>query len=352
MDAVESLDRELIVERAESVRSWLAGLKLSIRTYGILNKELSGIISNDPGNYINGQRPLAGVTIADFISDLHSPTGGAVARVKSVGPGLLAELRAAIPADTKIANGRADAEKAPKAEPAVAQPVAAATPDAALAAPRRPGRPKGSGKTSRDQAPKEEAAPPTVVAPVVEAIAAPVVEPPPVNVPKRRGRPPRAAQAAVAAALPAPEAVVVPAAPPQTVEAPPVAEVAPEEAPDAPRRRGRPKGSTNVNRAAPVATSSVPPDGEAAKPARRGRPPRVIAPTPAQPVTNGAQPAANLSTTTPAPVAAPAESTATAPTPDNYAATLEQITRIWAGLHPQARRAIVLYASTLVVESQ
>lgn len=99
MDSNEALDRELIVERAEALRAWLRDLSLSELTAEALERELLGILANDPGGYINGQRPLAGLTIADFVADLRRPGGGAVARVRNLGAEALAELRAALDDD-------------------------------------------------------------------------------------------------------------------------------------------------------------------------------------------------------------------------------------------------------------
>jgi hypothetical protein len=96
MDVNEALDQALIAERAEALREWLAGLPLSEYAAEALERELAGILANDPGGYINGQRPLAGVTIDDFIADLERSNGGAVARVRNLGAEALAELRAVV----------------------------------------------------------------------------------------------------------------------------------------------------------------------------------------------------------------------------------------------------------------
>jgi hypothetical protein len=101
----EDLDRELIVERAEAVRFWLLGLGLSSRATSAIQQELGGIIDNDPGGYINGARPLAGLTVDDFIAELHKPNAGLVSKVRGVGTGILADLRAKVP---PTANGHPD----------------------------------------------------------------------------------------------------------------------------------------------------------------------------------------------------------------------------------------------------
>jgi hypothetical protein len=157
MDVIEAMDREVIVERAEAVRFWLLGFPLLSRATSAIQRELGAIIDNDPGTYINGQRPLAGLSIADFIAELHSPNGGAVGRVKSVGQAALNELRVRIPAATS--------ERGPQAppEPEYTPPEPEYTPPALTAAPppaegagaqprRRRGRPKGSTKAARRSA--------------------------------------------------------------------------------------------------------------------------------------------------------------------------------------------------------
>lgn len=226
MEAIEALDREVIIERAEAVRGWLGTLELSGRASGALERELGGIIADDPGDYIDGQRPLAGLTIDDFISELHSPGAGAVGRVQRVGSGVITELRAAIAAVTVDA------------------------PPAAPAAPRQ----------RRRRAP--------VPATLID-VDLPLAE--------------------------APEEVVAPAPPPE-----------------APRRRGRPKGSPNKPRVAP-SQEQAPPVMAAALPISK-----------------------------PAPRSEPA--------PAATDAALAQLLRLWPTLHPHARRAMVLYASTLIAE--
>lgn len=280
MDVSEDLDREVIIERAEALRAWLAGFGFSGRTATALERELQGIIANDPGGYIHGQRPLAGYTVAEFVAALHSRNGGAVGQVKSVGDAVLKELRAAIPPD---------AASVPEPEPEPVAPVPAAevvaAPDAepVVEAPaqKRRGRPKGSTSARKNgaaSAGKNGTAP----APETQAPAAPEAE------------------------APAPVAEAVAEAP-----AAPVAEAV-ADAP-APKRRGRPKGSTSARK------SVAPPTG---KPAASS------APAPTAPV--GAAPAAP---------------------PAGGDSALGQLVRLWPGLHPQARRAVVLYASELLAEA-
>lgn len=142
MDMTEAMDREVVVERAETVRLWLLGLNLSGRAADPLQRELGAIIDDDPGGYINGQRPLAGMSVADFIAELDRPGGGVVGRVKRINEAVLQELRTAI-------------ARAPRRPPTPAPPThqlpQAVTPADAVpaAAPRRgPGRPKGSTKAA------------------------------------------------------------------------------------------------------------------------------------------------------------------------------------------------------------
>jgi hypothetical protein len=168
MDVIEALDREVIVERAEEVRFWLLGLHLSSQATSAIQRELGAIIDNDPGTYINGQRPLAGLTVAEFIAELHRPNGGAVGRVKKVGYAALNELRARIPEGTGLDYAQPepepeytapelDAPEVPALEAATPSRVAPATeaPQAegtseVQPARRGPGRPKGSTKTKQN----------------------------------------------------------------------------------------------------------------------------------------------------------------------------------------------------------
>ena len=293
MDVNDALDRELIVERAEALRSWLAGLSLSTRILGPIERELAGILANDPGGYINGQRPLAGVTIEHFIAELHSRNAGVIGEVKRVGNTVIAELRAAIPADTEVSQAEVVAEPAPEpvavpvpevvAEPApvALQPEDAVAQTAEPEAPRRRGRPKGSTKAARQ------------AAALTQTVSAPSAEPP------------------VSAAV--------------SAEAPPSATVAPEPA----RRRGRPPRIKSPEEAAAAP----------AQPARRGRPARTTPPARASVSTpNGAAPTVPPQPIAPAPSARPSD------------AALEQLIRLWPSLHPHARRAVVLYASDLLIE--
>lgn len=183
MEVVEALDREVIVERAEVLRSQFAGLGLSGRASGALERELQGIITNDPGNYIDGQRPLAGVTLEALISELHSPGAGAVGRVQGVGSAVITELRAAMPteqaapASPTLEVSEAFAEEDEEDAPADEAPAAAEAGEA----PRRRGRPKGSKNKPRspvaEAAPVVDAPPAPVAAPVAEAAPTPVVAP-------------------------------------------------------------------------------------------------------------------------------------------------------------------------------
>ncbi|NTV64837.1 MAG: hypothetical protein HGA65_15105, partial [Oscillochloris sp.] len=152
MDLIEALDRDVIIERAEAVRLWLLGFGLSSRATGAIQRELGAIIADGPGTSINGQRPLTGLTVADFISELHRLNGGAVGRVKSVGDAVLKELRATIPADTKAASAAPASEEAAEAELMIEAPWAEleAPQEEAPPAPRRRGRPKGTTKAARN----------------------------------------------------------------------------------------------------------------------------------------------------------------------------------------------------------
>jgi hypothetical protein len=312
MDAGESLDREVIVERAEALRSWLGGLSLPGRTMGALNRELAGIIDNDPGGYIDGQRPLAGLTVAEFVAELGRPGAGAVGSVRSVGETAIRDLRAAVASpEGEAADGAPDAtpeawqEYTGGADEAQAPPVEVRN---GAAKPRRP----RARKAAPDAEPASATSANGVVGPGQIALAAelsngashdaPAADALAVlTAPKRRGRPPRQAAEAVAPAV--------------------VAEEAP-----APKRRGRPPRQAAAE-AAPAAVAE-----EAPAPKRRGRPPRqtfapiaALAPVPAQPAA-----------VAPAAVADP---------------TLEQLARLWPSLHPQARRAVMLYTSTLLAEA-
>lgn len=223
MDVAEALDREVIIERAEELRFWLLGFGLSERATRAIQHELRAIIDNDPGGYINGRRPLAGLSSADFVAELYSTNGGAVGRVKNVGDLSLRELRAVIPppgrggkprpvATTEVAEPStvpAVAAALPVASPevrAASEPLtlpAAATlpvvpPEAAPAleaAPtrRRPGRPKGSTKAARAAAEAARAAQAPSGALGVTTVA---LEQPAPAVPRRRGRPRRSATVA------------------------------------------------------------------------------------------------------------------------------------------------------------
>jgi hypothetical protein len=192
MDVTDALDREVIIERAEAVRFWLLGFGLSNRATGAIQRELGAIIADDPGGYINGQRPLAGLTIADFINELHNPNGGAVGQVKSVGDAVLKELRAAIPADTSVASPAPSAVvEPPQAEPEAPQA-------AAPAEPRRRGRPKGSTKAAKNGVAPPQASPvrseelsAAPIGDMPQAVEPVAVEPVAAEAPRRRGRPRR-----------------------------------------------------------------------------------------------------------------------------------------------------------------
>ncbi len=289
MDVNDALDREVIVERAEALRSWLAGLSLSSRILGPIERELAGILANDPGGYINGQRPLAGMTIEHFVAELHSRNAGVVGEVKRVGNTIITELRAAIPADTEISQEEPVAVPAPEEvaapAPVVLQPDDAVAQTEEPEAPRRRGRPKGSTKAARQAAALAQAASAPSAGPPVSA-AVSVEEPPP---------------------------------------PPPSAEVAPEPA----RRRGRPPRVKS-----PEAEAAAVP----AQPARRGRPARTTSARASGSTPNRVAPTVPPQPVAPAPSARPSDS------------ALEQLIRLWPSLHPHARRAVVLYASDLLIE--
>lgn len=293
MEAVEALDREVIVERAEAVRVWLLGLGLSGRATGAIQRELGAIIDNDPGSYINGQRPLAGQTVADFIKELHSPNGGAVGRVKSVGDGVLKELRAAIPEKTKAPRSR---RKAP-----------------AQAAEAKPSRRRRSAPVETQQAADGTAPVTEVIAPVPETAApqvsaeasqteAPQADAPPAA-PRPRGRPKGSKKAAQNGAETPEEAP----APAQALVEAPVEVVADEQAAEPKRRRGRP---------------------------RRSETPSAISPT--------------TSTVNSLPSST---DTQAAPKVGEGDSALEELRQLWPSLHPHARRAVVLYVSDLLIEA-
>jgi len=200
MGVTETLDREAIIERAEEVRLWLLGFHLSNRATGAIQRELGAIIDN-VGTAISEQRPLAGLTVAEFVAELHRPDGGAVGRVKSVGYTALNELRTKIPEGTVVESGQAlnepeytvpDVDVAEAAEPApVAGPPQA---DAEPQPVRRRGRPKGSTKAARNGAAAHHAGPTPAVVATLNLPEALVAEPK-----RRRGRP-RREQAAPAVA--------------------------------------------------------------------------------------------------------------------------------------------------------
>jgi len=294
MDVTEALDREVIIERAEAVRLWLLGMPLSSRATGAIQRELGAIIDNDPGSYINGQRPLAGLTVAAFIAELHRSDGGAVGRVKSVGYAALNELRAKIPEGAGVQRAQAlpepeytvpeldapqDAAPAPAAE--------AAPPDAAQPQPaRRRGRPKGSTKAARN-----------------------------------------GAQVAAAPAVPQPTAIAEPK-----------------------RGRGRPRLDSGVPASAhPLAAPAT--NGVAAEPKRgRGRPRRDSGTPTAASIPTAPRSRAGAAMASSAPEArepAPAERQSAPAARAGEDLLLNQITRLWPTLHPQARRALVIYASEL-----
>lgn len=215
----------------------------SPRPTSALHRELSGIITNDPGGYINGARPLAGVTVEEFIAELHKPSAGVVGQVRSVGDACIAELREKIP----LSDGRE-------------------IPDLA---------------DLQDDEAKEN----SVAMSAEEVAEEPMSEAEETN----------------------PALVVVDEA------------HASEEAPK--RRRGRPKKTETAE--APAEKPSAP---------RRQRKPRAK----------------------PAPVEAPVAQAATAPEPKSNGApvdkNLEALRKLWPLLHPQAKRAVVLYASELMIE--
>jgi hypothetical protein len=288
MDITEALDREVIIERAEAVRFWLLGLHLSSRATGAIQRELGAIIDNDPGTYINGQRPLAGLTVADFIAELHHANGGAVGRVKSIGQAALNELRAKIPANAGTPQEEPEPDYtlpeldtsqavAPNTEgseavPLVAAPIDATETSQAEAQPaRRRGRPKGSKKTEQNGAAVFYAAPELAEASPEQPTAAVADEV--LREPKRRrGRP---------------------------------------------RREARPESNVQI-----VDTPGLNDDATLVEGVQES--------------VAGAVPSA----------AGEDQATAT----NTADQPLNQLVRLWSGLHPHARRAVVMYVSTLWAE--
>ncbi len=344
MDSIEAMDREVIIERAEAVRFWLLGLKLSTRAMSAIQRELGAIIADDPGGYINGQRPLAGLTIAAFSAELYRPNGGAVGRVKSVGEVVLSELRAAIPATTTSA----PRPPAPPPTPALSAPeIVAAPPTPALSAPEIVAAPPtpalsvpeivAAPPTPALSVPEIVAAPPTPALSVPEIVAAPVESPAQADVepPVRRGpgRPKGSTKAAQNG----------------TADVEPLVRRGP----------GRPKGSAKAaqNGTADAQTALAAPVSAELSPAvekpRRGRPRRVDAP----PAANIDAPKILAAHTV---VSIMPEARELAPTPAEFHSVqaahesddpmLSQIVRLWPALHPHARRAVVMYASALWAE--
>lgn len=217
MDVTETMDREVIIERAEAVRFWLLSLPLSSRITSAIQRELGAIIADDPGEYTYGQRPLTGLNVAEFIVELHRPNGGAVGRVKRVSESVLNDIRAAI-----RATGRRYGQVPPTPTDAVPEVV---------------------------DVPAPAAVPDVVDVPAPAAVPEVVDDPAPATVPD----------------------VVDGPAPADVVETSQTEDVPP------PRRRpGRPKGSTKKarNGTAPQVEQAA---TETPKP-RRGRPRRQIAP--------------------------------------------------------------------------
>lgn len=290
-------DRDVTVERAEALQAWLAGFPLSGRAKGALQRELEAIIADGP----SGDHPLAGLTIAEFITTLHLPNGGDVGRVKSVGEGVLKELRAAIPVDTraprkarKPAKAGDTAETRPRRRRASEEPA-----------------PNGTAPTHGTEPVEETASAPEPVvapevaaeAPQVEALVVEVVQVEAQPAPRRRGRPKKAAQSSADAAQQAP----APAQKPTEALAEAVA-------------------------AEPVVTQ------EAAQKRRPGRPRRAEAlETPGQAALKAA----------PVMPVEPVVGGAIAPVSE-IDPVLAHIIRLWPSFHLQARRAIVYYASDLL----
>lgn len=318
----EVRDHEVIVERAEALQSWLSGYSLSGRAKGALQRELEAIIADGAGS--NGDHPLAGLTITEFITALHLPNGGDVGRVKSVGEGVLKELRAAIPPDTK-------------------------TPRKA----RKPAKDDGEAKPRRRRGKETPTtngtAPTNGTTPVEETAASKVVTAPQVVVEAPQAEAPQAE----APEIEAPQAEASQADVPQ------------EQVQPAPRHRGRPRKATqngaDVRQEAPAPAQELteaPVEAVAAQavvsepvvadtPKRRGRPRRTEAPV--QPAisssaTNGTKPTATKAA--PTPIAAVENKRA--PKVSEVDPVLAHIIRLWPSLHPQARKAVVHYASTLL----
>lgn len=150
MEVNQALERGVVIERAEVVRNWLSGLGLSSRALGALDRELLHVMTHDTSDGTNGHTPLAGLTIEQFVAELHSPNAGAVGRVARVGQGIIAELRALIPADGLSAAAQPPEEVTPHDAPAH-DTSAEAVADSTSAEPvqRRRGRPKGSKNKPR-----------------------------------------------------------------------------------------------------------------------------------------------------------------------------------------------------------
>jgi hypothetical protein len=273
MSLTKAFDRETMIEHAEAVRFWLLGFELSRRTSGAIQRELGAIIAGETGTNRRGRHPLAGLTIADFIAELHSPYGGAVGRVKGISETALKELKTAIPAHTK-------------------SPAPAITYDSAIVA-----------------------LPQATVAPPQAAISLP--QPVDATPPRPRGRPKGSSKAQ-----------------PKSTSAP-----------------AGVTGSPRTPEAVPTSTTEIADTARTQR--RRERSRRTAAPKVAQdaigtPTRNGTTQAATGTTPTPAPKAQESQP-AMQTTPADTA--LEQLKRLWPSLHPHARRALVLYTSTLVAEA-
>lgn len=415
MSIAEDLDREIIIERAEEVRNWLGSLGLSSRSTGALEKELAGIIENDPGGYINGHRPLAGLTVADVLAELQRPNGGAVGQVRGVGDRVIAELRTALGNNDSVVSE--DGEGAPNGtEPIQELQQAAAKPrgrtrrasteqEAQVATigvqdGTETATPKPRRHTQKATAPSSNGITEQVATNPQNGAERPqelAEQPARGETPKRRGRPRRTEtavpepvvadlQVAIAQDTGTPEADTAkparrgrPRRTETTTETQPVA-VQETRAPEAdqPKRRGRPR---RVETAVPEAAQEAPEapevtegisrvvelSDEAEKAAqtvieqpgieaptvieskRRGRPRKAATSAPAQAEANGAVVigAPNGATAAPEQVA---EGKTLSALNGSYDPSLERLMQLWPSLHPQGRRAIVLYASTLVFE--
>lgn len=309
MDVTEAMDRELIIERAEEVRLWLLGLKLSNRAHAPLQRELGAIIADDPGSYINGQRPLAGLTVATFITEIHRPNGGAVGKVKRMSDSVLQELRSAIPA-VRVPE-RVVTEVMSLAD----SHVHAETPDQRIT----PTPPVTDSAGTNGTLPAENTNG-VVPQPTDDLVApAPAVEAAPLEAPIAESQPVR-------------------------------------------RPRGRPKRVVTPDQNEAKASPPTPPSvalldarSGTEKPKRpRGRPRRVVVPDPVEEVAVPVNDNVATVNSSHQPDEQPLPFSDNIPLPIAHEyddPMLNQIRRLWPALHPHARRAVVMYVSELWSEA-